>query len=130
MSSIVEQLLILPRCGVCHKRFPVVIEGRPNPLFCEECERSFQRAMRHTCARCGAPFFSCVCMPAPLRRVGFGALVKLAPYSEDASDFAMRRIVLSLKRKRHEANKRNQPRAAVSSMAQCAMRIARPSHRR
>lgn len=103
MSNIVEQLLILPRCGVCRERFPVVIEGRSNPLICEDCERSFQRAMRHACVRCGAPFFSCVCMPAPMRRVGFGALVKLAPYSEEAADRVMRRIVLSLKRKRREA---------------------------
>lgn len=103
MSSIVEQLLILPRCDVCRKRFPVVIEGQPNPLLCKDCERSFQRAMRHACAHCGAPSFSCVCMPTSMRRVGFGALVKLAPYSEDAMDWVMRRIVLSLKRKKREA---------------------------
>ncbi len=55
--------------------------------------------MRSTCARCGAPFFSCVCVPTPLRHVGICAFVKLTPYSEEPEDHVMRRIVLDIKKR-------------------------------
>ncbi len=99
MSSIVEQLLFVPRCVACRRRFPVSLDGNPPAILCEECERSFQRAMRSTCARCGAPFFSCVCVPTPLRHVGICAFVKLTPYSEESEDHVMRRIVLDIKKR-------------------------------
>ncbi len=99
MRSIVGQLLFVPRCAVCRRRFSVSFDGVQPSLLCEECERSFQRAMRSTCARCGAPFFSCICAPSPMRRVGFAAFVKLAPYSEEGEDRVMRRILLDSKKR-------------------------------
>lgn len=99
MSGIVEQLLFVPRCAACRRRFPVSLDGTPPAILCEECERSFQRAMRQSCARCGAPFFSCMCVPTSLRRVGILAHVKLTPYSEEAEDRVMCRIVLRIKKR-------------------------------
>ena len=99
MSSIVEQVLFVPRCAVCRRRFAVSLHGEEPSILCEECERSFQRAMRSTCARCGAPFFSCVCVPTLLRRNGVCAHIKLTPYSEEAEDYVMRRIVLTAKKR-------------------------------
>ena len=99
MRGVVGQLLFVPRCAACRRRFPVSFAGVQPPLLCEECERSFQRAMRSSCARCGAPFFSCVCSPSSMRRVGFVSFVKLAPYSEEGEDRVMRRIVLDSKKR-------------------------------
>lgn len=98
MSGIVGQLLFVPRCAVCRRRFSVALGGNSPAILCEECERSFQRAMRQSCARCGAPFFSCLCVPAPLRRVGIDAFIKLAPYSEGREDRVMRHILLRAKK--------------------------------
>ncbi len=93
----VRGLLFPPRCGGCHALLPTPIGEEP-PLFCKECAKEWERELSHQCPQCFAAYPDCRCQPSVLKRAGSRALVKLAPYREDASGRVVRTMVLDRKR--------------------------------
>lgn len=90
--------LVFPlRCRGCHSLLPTVI-GKEPPLFCKECADEWERELRHQCPKCFAPYPECHCQPSVLKRAGSKALVKLAPYGEEAEARVVRRMVLDVKK--------------------------------
>ena len=92
-----KSLLFPPRCGGCHTLLPTAI-GTEAPLFCKECAEEWERELTRQCPRCFAAYTECRCQPAVLKKAGSLALVKLAPYGEDADARVMRTLVLDMKK--------------------------------
>ncbi len=100
-----KSLLFPPRCGGCHTLMPTAIGGEA-PLFCKECATEWERELSHQCPECFAAYPDCRCQPSVLKRAGSLALVKLAPYREDASGRVVRTLVLDMKKAPRERTAR------------------------
>ena len=97
-----KSLLFPPRCGGCHALMPTAIGGEA-PLFCKECATQWERELSHQCPECFAAYPDCRCQPLVLGRAGSLALIKLAPYREDASGRVVRALVLDMKKAPRES---------------------------
>lgn len=92
-----KSLVFPPRCGGCHALLPTAI-GEDAPLFCKECAEEWERELRLQCPKCFAPYPECLCQPAVLTKAGSVAMVKLAPYGEEADRRVVRALVLDVKK--------------------------------
>lgn len=92
-----KSLVFPPRCGGCHALLPTAI-GKDAPLFCKECAKEWERELTAQCPKCFAAYPACGCQPAVLKKAGSLALVKLAPYGEEAGKSVVRTLVLDAKK--------------------------------
>jgi len=91
--SFLRHLIFPPRCAGCGACLPPAHDEEP--LFCGECERTWERELRAQCPQCHADYPDCDCVPHEMKKAGISHLVKLVPYGEQYK--VARHMILSMK---------------------------------